>query len=82
LKGIEILGFEFRGFATHHPDDVARNERELLGLLEEGSAAPLIGATFDLSDAAAALRHVAEGDAVGKVVLVVHGDGESGPGAA
>jgi len=49
--------------------------------LEEGNAVPLIGATFDLADAAAALRQVAEGDAVGKVVLVVRGD-ESGPGAA
>ena len=52
LKGVEILGFEMRGFGTHRADDAARDERELLGLLEEGRATPLIGATFDLSDAA------------------------------
>jgi NADPH2:quinone reductase len=77
LKGIRILGFQFRDFASHLPDETARNERELLGLLEEGRAVPLIGATFDLSEAAAALRHVAEGHAVGKVVLQVRPDGGS-----
>ncbi|MGO9190050.1 MAG: hypothetical protein ACLP8X_16515, partial [Streptosporangiaceae bacterium] len=30
-----------------------------------------IGATFDLTDTAAALRHVADGKAIGKVVLDV-----------
>jgi NADPH2:quinone reductase len=81
LKGVEILGFEMRGFGTHRADEAARDERELLGLLEDGRAAPLIGASFDLSDAAAALRHVAEGHAVGKVVLLMRSGGESGPGA-
>jgi NADPH2:quinone reductase len=32
---------------------------------------PHIGATFDLDGAAAALRHVADGKAIGKVVLDV-----------
>jgi NADPH:quinone reductase len=32
---------------------------------------PHIGATFDLTDAAAAMRHVADGKAIGKVVLDV-----------
>ena len=77
LKGIAILGFQFRDFALHMPDEMARNQRELLGLLEEGRAVPLIGATFDLSEAAAALRLVAEGHAVGKVVLQVRPEGGS-----
>jgi NADPH2:quinone reductase len=71
LKGIHILGFQFRDFATHHPADMARNDRELLDLLAEGRAAPLIGAEFDLSDVVTALRHVADGKAVGKVLLQV-----------
>ena len=53
-----------------------RNDGELLDLLAKGRAVPLIGATFDLSEAAAALRHVAEGRAVGKVLVRV------APGAA
>jgi NADPH2:quinone reductase len=71
LKGAEVLGFQFRDFAFHRPDEMARNDEELLGLLAEGKAVPLIGATFDLSETAKALRHVAEGHAVGKVVLQV-----------
>jgi NADPH2:quinone reductase len=71
LKGVQVLGFQFRDFALHRPDEMARNDRELLDLLAEGQAVPLIGATFDLSEAAKALRHVAEGRAVGKVVLQV-----------
>jgi len=71
LKGIRILGFQFRDFAMHQPEDMARNDRELLELLAEGRAAPLIGAEFDLAEVVAALRHVADGKAVGKVLLQV-----------
>jgi NADPH2:quinone reductase len=73
LKGVHVLGFQFASFAQHHPDEMVRNDRELLDLLVEGRAAPLIGATFGLEDAAAALRHVAEGKAVGKVLVQVAG---------
>jgi NADPH:quinone reductase len=71
LKGVHVLGFQFRDFAAHAPEALARNDAELLDLLTEGRAVPLIGATFDLSEAAAALRHVAEGRAVGKVLVRV-----------
>jgi NADPH:quinone reductase len=71
LKGIHILGFQFRDFAAHQPADMARNDRELLELLAEGRASPLIGAEFDLAEVVAALRHVADGRAVGKVLLRV-----------
>ena len=71
LKGIHILGFQFRDFAMHQPGDMARNDRELLELLTEGRAAPLIGAEFDLADVVAALSLVAEGKAVGKILLRV-----------
>ena len=42
---------------------------ELRSLFAAGRAFPHIGATFTLDEAAAALRHVADGKAVGKVVL-------------
>ena len=73
LKGVHILGFQFRDFALHLPEEMARNDRELMDLLVAGRALPLVGASFDLTDAAAALRHVAEGRAVGKVVVRVAG---------
>jgi NADPH:quinone reductase len=71
LKGCQILGFQFRDFAAHEGAELARNEAELLELLAAGRALPHIGATFKLSEAAAALRHVADGKAIGKVVLAI-----------
>jgi NADPH2:quinone reductase len=69
LKGIQIHGFEFLGFATHHGDDMTRNETELMELLQSGRAAPYVVAEFDLDDVVAALRHVGDGKAIGKVLL-------------
>jgi NADPH2:quinone reductase len=69
LKGIQIHGFEMFGFLTHHTAEVEKNEAELIELLATGKAIPHIGARFSLDDAAAALRYVADGRAIGKVVL-------------
>ena len=71
LKGVHVLGFQFLDFATHRPDALARNEAELMELLASGRVVPHIGATFALDDAAAALRYVADGRAVGKVVITI-----------
>jgi NADPH:quinone reductase len=71
LKGIRIAGFEFYGFVTHSPDEFQRGEEELAGLLASGRIVPHIGASFGLDDTAAALRLVADGEAVGKVVIDV-----------
>ena len=69
LKGIQIVGFEFLDFVTRRAADRERDESELLQLLAAGVARPHIGARFPLEDTAAALRHVADGKAIGKVVL-------------
>lgn len=71
LKGVHVLGFEFGAFAAYAADELDRNEQELLGLLADRRVRPHIGATFGLDDAAAALRYVADGKAVGKVVVDV-----------
>jgi NADPH:quinone reductase len=71
LKGVHVLGFQYLDFATHKPDELARNEAELMDLLASGRVVPHIGATFALDDAAAALRYVADGRAVGKVVITI-----------
>jgi NADPH2:quinone reductase len=71
LKGVRVLGFQFRDFATHMAADMARNDAELLELLASGRARPAVGASFDLAETAAALHHVADGKALGKVVLQV-----------
>jgi NADPH2:quinone reductase len=71
LKGVQVLGFQFIDFATHAADELARNEDELLALLASHRVTPHIGASFSLEDTAAALRYVADGHAIGKVVLDV-----------
>jgi len=69
LKGVTIVGFEFLDFITRFPDELRRNEAELVELLAAGRVVPHIGASFPLADVAAALRHVADGKAIGKVVV-------------
>jgi NADPH:quinone reductase len=71
LKGVQIMGFQFIDFVAHMPDEQARDEDELLDLLANGRAFPHIGARFTLDDAPAALRYVADGRAIGKVLLEV-----------
>jgi NADPH2:quinone reductase len=71
LKGIRILGFEFRGFTTHMAEEMHRNDEELLELLRTKRVLPHIGASFRLDEAAAALRYVGDGKAIGKVVLEI-----------
>jgi NADPH2:quinone reductase len=73
LKGIHILGFQFQQFAMHEPGDLRRNDGELLELLATHRVAPYIGASFSLDDVAAALQFVADGRAIGKVVLDIGG---------
>jgi len=67
-KGVHILGFQFASFAEHAPDQLRRNEQELIALLDpRHRLRPHIGATFALEDVGAAMRMVADGRAIGKV---------------
>ncbi|WP_395106229.1 NADPH:quinone oxidoreductase family protein [Actinomadura sp. SCN-SB] len=71
LKGVTIKGLELRTFGVHRPDLESRDHGELLDLFAAGRVRPHIGATFPLADGAAALRHVADRRAHGKVVIEV-----------
>ncbi|MEE3849481.1 NADPH:quinone oxidoreductase family protein [Gordonia sp. LSe1-13] len=66
VKGIQILGFQFGDI---EPDEFTRNESELRHLIGSGEVIPHVGAEYALADAAQALRVVADGRAVGKVLL-------------
>ncbi len=68
VKGVTIAGFQFQDIT---PAEFERNEEELGELLASGRVAPHIGATYPLTDTAAALRHVADGRAIGKVLIEV-----------
>jgi NADPH2:quinone reductase len=71
LKGVHILGFQFASFAEHAPDELRRNERALLELLATHRVRPHIGAVFGLEDVVGAMRVVADGRAIGKVIVEV-----------
>lgn len=66
IKGIQVLGFQFQDVP---PDEFGRNEHELRELLVAGRVEPHVGALFSLDETAAALRHVADGRAIGKVLI-------------
>jgi NADPH2:quinone reductase len=66
VKGLHIVGFQFQDVP---PAEFTRNETELRELLQTGEATPHIGAVYPLADSAMALRHVADGRAVGKVLI-------------
>ncbi|BBZ32600.1 NADPH:quinone oxidoreductase family protein [Mycolicibacterium confluentis] len=71
LKGITVKGMEIRTFAADYPDQVARDTAELDQMFADGRVHPHIGARYPLAEAAAALRHVADRRAIGKVVIDV-----------
>ncbi|MBV9484704.1 MAG: NADPH:quinone oxidoreductase family protein [Frankiaceae bacterium] len=71
LKDISIKGFEFMSFMGNHTEEMLRNEAELLDLLASGKANPHVEQTFGLEDSVAALRHVGDGKAIGKVIVAI-----------
>ena len=66
VKGVQVNGFQFKDIP---PEEYRRNEAELTDLLVAGRTVPHIGAEFPLDKAADALRMVADGQAVGKVLI-------------
>jgi NADPH2:quinone reductase len=71
LKGITVQGMEIRTFMSDRPDDAERDMQELGQMFAAGAIRPYVGARFELADTAAALRHVADRKAIGKVVIDV-----------
>ena len=66
VKGVRVLGFQFQDVP---PDEFARNEGELREHLVTGRVHPHVGAIYPLAETVAALRHVADGRAIGKVLI-------------
>jgi NADPH2:quinone reductase len=66
VKGVHVLGFQFQDVP---PDEFARNEEELREHLVSGRVLPHVCAVYPLADTVSALRHVAHGRAIGKVLI-------------
>jgi NADPH:quinone reductase len=69
-RNISAAGFYLARFMKLRPDVVRAATGELLGLWSEGRIAPVVGATYPLAEAEAALQLVADRRSTGKVVLV------------
>lgn len=67
VNGVHVFGFQFQDVPT---DEFARNEIELAELLATRRVLPHIGAVYPPAETAAALRHVADGRAIGKACPV------------
>ncbi|WP_006244889.1 NADPH:quinone oxidoreductase family protein [Mycolicibacterium tusciae] len=66
MKGITVLGFQFQDVPA---DEFTRNEDELRGLLVSGTVRPHVGAVYPLAETVKALEHVADGRAIGKILI-------------
>lgn len=66
VKGIHVLGFQFQDVP---PDELSRNEDELRAMLFSGRVRPHVGAVYPLDETVSALRHIADGRAIGKILI-------------
>lgn len=69
LKGVIVRGFDIRTFPEVAPERNARDRRELAELFASGQLRSYVSRVFPLDDIALALRHVADRQAVGKVII-------------
>jgi NADPH2:quinone reductase len=71
VKDVTVAGVHMANLAARVPEAFGRHEDELAALLADGRVRPHIDTTYPLAQTAAALRRLADGRAVGKVVIDV-----------
>ncbi|HKP88297.1 MAG TPA: NADPH:quinone oxidoreductase family protein [Blastocatellia bacterium] len=71
LKNISVIGCYWGGYLEHHPRFMGEAQAELFAMYEAGRIKPIVSRAYPLSDAAAALRAMAERKTYGKVVLAI-----------
>jgi NADPH2:quinone reductase len=69
LRNISVVGVAWGAWLGGDPGLFATTVAALQPMIESGGVAPLVGATFPLNDAVAALRLIDERRATGKVVV-------------
>ena len=71
VKNISAIGYYWGAYATHRLDVLRQSFTELKGMYEAGRLKPLVGATFPLEEAAAALAHLSNRKAIGKTIITM-----------
>ena len=69
LKRTAVLGFDLRAFTEAEPTHAAQVRALLLDQLAKGLLHPVVSQTYPLAQTAAALRHLADRGAIGKVLI-------------
>jgi NADPH2:quinone reductase len=71
LNNLDVVGAGWGAYALRKPDYVQEVGRALAPLIASGDVAPVVGATFPLEQAAAALQLIDSRGATGKVTLSI-----------
>lgn len=71
LKNISVIGCYWGGYLEHHPRFMGEAQSDLFAMYEAGQIKPVVSRAYQLSQAAAALRALAERKTHGKVVLTI-----------
>jgi NADPH2:quinone reductase len=71
LKGCSIVGVFWGVWVERFPDQHKENSAKLLALYERGAILPLVSERLPLSQAATAIRRLADRTAVGKLVITL-----------
>ncbi len=70
VKGSSIVGVFWGSFTQREPDVYAQNMAELMAWYQAGKIKPVVEKRFPLNEAVAALQHIHDRKAVGKIVLI------------
>jgi NADPH:quinone reductase len=71
LKSCQIVGVFWGAFVAREPKANAANVAELMDLYQAGKIKPHVSAKFPLADGAAAIQHLMDRKATGKVVVEI-----------
>jgi len=71
LRNVSVVGAAWGAWLGGDPGLFATTADGLRPMIESGGVAPLVGATFSLDNAVAALRLIDERRATGKVVITI-----------
>jgi NADPH:quinone reductase len=71
LKGCQIVGVFWGAFTARDPKGNAENVAEMFAMYAAGKIKPHVSATFPLAEGGAAIQHLADRKATGKVVVTV-----------
>ncbi|MDD9943552.1 MAG: NADPH:quinone oxidoreductase family protein [Myxococcales bacterium] len=70
LKNIAVTGLHVGAYREHDPKRLREGTSELLALYDDGRIAPIVSATYPLTQAGAALEALAARRSTGKIVLL------------